>query len=79
MAMDYKYWAHFKERNVRKQLGPFTSHEEAMGALALIKPHPRVKSFFTGYGDTGAYFDIRFHNVKRAANFDKRYIETRTR
>jgi hypothetical protein len=61
--MAVKFWAARKG----KTLGPFATRDEALEAGKLLRPKrlaPR-DAFYTGYGEFGPSFDMRFHDYGR--------------
>lgn len=67
-----KYWAHFQAGGRRFQLGPYTQRDAAVSAALKHTPMPKPKSLYTGNGDAGAHFDLRWHDdAVREAHAEK--------
>ena len=58
-----KFWAHMHTMRKTSPLGPFATREEAIakGREVYGAKLTSRKQFLTGYGEGGAWFDIRFH------------------
>ena len=70
-TMEQTYWAHYKAERTKRRIGPYSTREEAIEAvaqLAGLEPRFKRKSVMTGYGAEGAWLDIRWHdNIGRPA------------
>lgn len=55
----HKFWAYLPNRSGRVigQIGPYTTRDEAV--TAGLAQWPKARAFSTGFGEQGAYFDIR--------------------
>jgi hypothetical protein len=60
--MNRRYWAHFKVGNAKHVIGPYETREQALEAT---KEYGDIKRLSTGYGASGAWFDIQFHTPIR--------------
>lgn len=60
--MEREYWVQFKVGKKRVKLGPMPSRTEALALALTHDPLPTPKTLYTGYGVSGAYFDIRWHD-----------------
>jgi hypothetical protein len=60
-----KYWA----KHGRRELSAYHSHEAArdamLGYLNVVGVKSSLKPILTGYGEFGAFSDIRFHKFER--------------